>query len=613
MSSSRPRKVTKDVPSPDKTSSKQVSNGFASPPVSEEEQNQKVSRRTAVQAATPGKIHEEEGTNFEDLNDFFRSSRRPANIAQNEDKDQTATRTGKDQSHRSDDHSNQKTSDQGGNRKSERHQQRKLQEDEKLKHYRQHISSLPDPNFDIFTGTISEKNSEQGSSIMQSKYIQRIAQANRRRSSAQTNILQSPSELSDVSTIPPTPISKTSETKSILKNSMSSTIQTPRALAAEANAPISTASDKSVRWNVEDDYDSDNLRGEEIESEKQRNDLNDLYPHEEDDSISGLFFTRPSSASQTSRKNSLDRAADLLPTPTSDMKKKPTSFDDEKSPPPLEDSMLEMLNNTDETVNEEKDSSNEDEAKRVPEKTDLTDQGQDDYGNYDDDDVDDKEGNAFAFSSHGSHEDVEEDDDHLAEIRKDKLRPSSVDMEGKRNKKARGRKAKTTVSPVSPDTPHMVKSKSKKKKSKDLLAKYATPPGFKGHAVGNREYETVPVTDFRNDDDDDDDGENVRRSKRARFKPLEYWRNEKLVYEAHHETGVLGDALGHMPVVTGVVRALPTPHARRKVNRKIESDSESDQEEKVNKKAKKKRSYNSVVDEFDSSNLRKVSKYCIVF
>ena len=60
----------------------------------------------------------------------------------------------------------------------------------------------------------------------------------------------------------------------------------------------------------------------------------------------------------------------------------------------------------------------------------------------------------------------------------------------------------------------------------------------------------------------DDVGEDpsLRRSRRARFVPLQFWKNEKLIYEAQNEEGILGMAMGDMPVVAFVQKAQPTPY-----------------------------------------------------
>eukprot|EP00804_Cyclotella_cryptica_P024411 CCRYP_015871-RA/>CCRYP_015871-RA protein AED:0.25 eAED:0.25 QI:0/-1/0/1/-1/1/1/0/288 len=46
----------------------------------------------------------------------------------------------------------------------------------------------------------------------------------------------------------------------------------------------------------------------------------------------------------------------------------------------------------------------------------------------------------------------------------------------------------------------------------------------------------------------------LRRSTRTKVKPLEFWNNERPIYGPHNEIGLLGEAMGNMPVVVGVQR-----------------------------------------------------------
>jgi hypothetical protein len=634
--SSRPRKPVKEGASPDASISavsEKTSSSLISSP--DEGRNQRVTRRTGIQAATPGKVPLEAGTVFEDVDAFFQSSRRPALTSQNDeqqkrDRDNKTTSSEREGLQNSDDDTSKGNTSSSNRSRSDRQQQRQQEKEANSRQYQQHVAKLTEPTFDIFKSNVTadDKRSEEttAESAKSSKYMQRIIMTQKNRNSSHLNIPQSPSELSHATTIPPTPASKASATKSILRSATGGKGQV-EATTTKDGTPFSAASDKSVRWNVDEDN-SDELPEDESESQLQgsgkkemnigsQGETDDLYPNDDDDddddNISGLFVTRPSPSATLN--TSLDRAAALLPVPNSEMKRKATgsSFDDDHSPTPLEDSMAEMLNNTDDTIhdNEDKEGGGSSHGRNADATGSDLASGEepDDYGNQhhdddDDDEDDEKEGEAFAFASHDSND----PDDENMDRRTKQSKVPATDKDT-RPAKRRGRNPKTKASPVSPETPRNVsENKKKQKKSKKQSAKYATPPGFKGHAVGNRDYETVPVTDYQDDEEEEDDDGNVRRSKRARFKPLEYWRNEKLVYEAHHETGVLGEALGHMPVVTGVVRALPTPHARRKANRKAESDTESDEDdEKIKKKGKKKKASNSSEsDEYDSSNLRKV-------
>lgn len=141
--------------------------------------------------------------------------------------------------------------------------------------------------------------------------------------------------------------------------------------------------------------------------------------------------------------------------------------------------------------------------------------------------------------------------------------------------------------------------KKKKKKAKKSLKKRAVTFSPKGIPIANRDYNTIPLAELIEESPQD---KSVRRSKRARVKPLQFWRNEKAEYGAHEESGILGEAMGNMPVVKNIVKAQPTPYRKKK-------------QPTANKKRRKAKSTDSVetveVDEpFDTSRLRR--KYKVV-
>lgn len=195
----------------------------------------------------------------------------------------------------------------------------------------------------------------------------------------------------------------------------------------------------------------------------------------------------------------------------------------------------------------------------------------------DDDDDDDKEGPGFSMVH---------DPETPESVRQERLKE-----ENERKKKAKRKKKKDTSSVASKST---AKPKPKRKKK----VTYAESP--LGYPAGNREYEVVPVSDFKESPEDN----GLRRSRRARVKPLAFWKNERPVYEGHHETGELGEAMGLMPVVSGFISAQPTPYKKRKAPAGAANNG---------KKAKKSSSCVSVADyedtPFDSRKLRKVRMY----
>eukprot|EP00978_Attheya_sp_CCMP212_P016366 scaffold42800_cov52-Attheya_sp.AAC.7 len=171
--------------------------------------------------------------------------------------------------------------------------------------------------------------------------------------------------------------------------------------------------------------------------------------------------------------------------------------------------------------------------------------------------------------------------------------------------KSKASKRKKKLEPITKKRKKGVELSPKRRSKKKVT--YATPDGYnKGYPVGNREYEAVPVTDYKDDDDDEaqqlEGG--VRRSKRARFPPLQYWKNERLMFEANNESGILGEAMGDMPVVSGVLSALPTPYKQRKVVEKKKKkkqysspNSDDDDDESRHRRAE--------LSPFDSRKLRK--------
>ena len=150
----------------------------------------------------------------------------------------------------------------------------------------------------------------------------------------------------------------------------------------------------------------------------------------------------------------------------------------------------------------------------------------------------------------------------------------------------------------SKSTPKVKKGKKQKKKKKRNVV--FSPQGI---PIANRDYESVPIGALvEGSPDDDEDGS--RRSKRAKVKPLQYWRNEKMEYGAHNEDGYIGEAFGNMPVVTGIQKALPTPYKKRK-QPKNNAGAKKNGKKQVSSNAKG----NDQEEEFNSKKLRKRYKF----
>jgi centromere protein C len=136
-------------------------------------------------------------------------------------------------------------------------------------------------------------------------------------------------------------------------------------------------------------------------------------------------------------------------------------------------------------------------------------------------------------------------------VREERKRKEREEMEKKRKEGKRGRPRKSLDSEAK--TPARA---SKKTKKRNVVF---SPQGY---PIGNRDYTEVPVSDLIEPSPSDP---NLRRSRRARTAPLNFWKNEKQVFGAHEEDGDIGEAMGDMPVVKKVLRALPTPYRKRTV------------------------------------------------
>jgi hypothetical protein len=171
---------------------------------------------------------------------------------------------------------------------------------------------------------------------------------------------------------------------------------------------------------------------------------------------------------------------------------------------------------------------------------------------------------------------------------------------------AKTKKRKETVQQVESVTPDISQRSMKQKRGRPKQVRISTVIGGTGYQVANREYRTIPAEEF---EDHDEAPDGVRRSKRRRFRPLQFWKNEKIVYEPNREEGDLAEIFGDMPMVAGVQQAEPTPYKKRSIIRKIDkresndSDENGDDSKRKGDKIAKKRDNDE--KPFDSSKLRK--------
>ena len=194
-----------------------------------------------------------------------------------------------------------------------------------------------------------------------------------------------------------------------------------------------------------------------------------------------------------------------------------------------------------------------------------------------DDDSDDKdEGVGFQMADHDDDDDMPPPDSppvSTGDAQEEGEEEDVANAAKKSKKKSKGKVAARDDDSASAEiTPEDGKKKKKKRRNKrvtyaDRVNNFSTPTGKRhGYPAGNRGYTVIPISEFKNADASDDDGEDNgrRRSKRNRVAPLAYWKNERLEYVAHKEEGSLGEAMGDMAVVGGVVQANPTPYKERK-------------------------------------------------
>jgi len=96
----------------------------------------------------------------------------------------------------------------------------------------------------------------------------------------------------------------------------------------------------------------------------------------------------------------------------------------------------------------------------------------------------------------------------------------------------------------------------------------STPKYKRKIVTGPRDYEYVPVTEFKKEQAPDEENKGLRRSSRAKFPPLQYWRNEKIEYTANEEFDINDEDACDMPVVAGVVLANETPFKLKTIQKK---------------------------------------------
>ena len=216
--------------------------------------------------------------------------------------------------------------------------------------------------------------------------------------------------------------------------------------------------------------------------------------------------------------------------------------------------------------------------------------------------VGDGDDDAIGGDFHGGDDDDEEDEERRAPSSK---KHTSKKEDTKKTKKKQSKKKDERESSVDTTPTSVLRTSKKSKKKKQTTSNrvnWSTPTGIsRGIPAGNRDYEAVPVSVYR--EDRDEDSASLRRSNRARFAPLAFWKNEKLIYEAQHEEGILGEAMGDMPVVVAVQKAQPTPY--KEVKRTVP---EKKKTKSKNKEGKRKRGGDSDSEDDDDTNVSSTKK-----
>mmetsp|Transcript_1695 Transcript_1695/g.3644 ORF Transcript_1695/g.3644 Transcript_1695/m.3644 type:complete len:755 (+) Transcript_1695:289-2553(+) len=232
------------------------------------------------------------------------------------------------------------------------------------------------------------------------------------------------------------------------------------------------------------------------------------------------------------------------------------------------------------------------EAKQTEEPAPAAAATSDSSSNSDSDDDSDKEGNGY---------NMVHDPETPASVRKQRAKEEKAALRRNKKKKRKGSDSSSDDSSNDDDestlqTPVRTKQSKKKKKKRHV----AFSP--KGMPIANRSYQRKPLDAFAVDFSDDEyDG--VRRSRRAKCKPLQFWRNERLEYGAHNETGVLGQVMGDMPVVVNIIKAEETPYKKRKAAKQKKKDD-------AKKKNQQKQGSGEEVKPYNLSKLKK--KYKVV-
>lgn len=240
---------------------------------------------------------------------------------------------------------------------------------------------------------------------------------------------------------------------------------------------------------------------------------------------------------------------------------------------------------------------------------------------FDVDDGNDSEGDGPAFQMMQNdderiHEDSKGADSDMEETNVDSASNHSAKKINKSNQQ-KSVKRKATVANKGKQNQKNTKDKKLNKRRIHVVEEdnQEQTPG-QGQAPKQQQYKVVSVDHYK-DNHSEDEERGLRRSKRAKFPPLKWWKNERLIFESGDKresfAGLSSQADIDMPVVTKVVAALPTPAKPRSATKATQNK---------NKKSDGRKRYDSDSDSvdkssahpnqvpFDSTRLRSVSYHC---
>ena len=151
-------------------------------------------------------------------------------------------------------------------------------------------------------------------------------------------------------------------------------------------------------------------------------------------------------------------------------------------------------------------------------------------------------------------EEAEEEEEPLPAKKKHKKAPKSA----MKKKKKRSKRAAADDSVDDDDRRVSIEeAQPPPRKKKKTTSRFATTFSPKGRPLP-REYEVIPVSDIKEQQGTPTPG--LRRSKRTKCKPLQYWKGEKAEFGPMSESAAVSDDMMDMPEVKGYVYAKPTPH-----------------------------------------------------